>query len=119
MEHKAKGNSQYQIESPRNEAPMKQWIYACPILNTSHLCQMRISCIHHPFRKRIEPPFLEVVFISVYICTKFLYNIFYKIMCGSIGDFKCNSIGFYYSSYRIIFKITVIIFIFTYSMCNS
>ena len=50
---------------------------------------------------------------------KCLYKIFYKIRCSSISDFKCNSIGFYYSSYCIIFKRTAIIFVFTYSMCNS
>ena len=32
---------------------------------------------------------------------------------------KCNSNGFYYSSYCIIFKRTAIIFVFTYRMCNS
>ena len=33
---------------------MEQRIYTCPILNTSHLCQMRISRIQHPFRERIK-----------------------------------------------------------------
>ena len=54
MKHKAKSNGQHEIESPRNKAPMEQRIYACPILNTSHFCQMRISRIQHPFRERIE-----------------------------------------------------------------
>ena len=54
MEHKAKGNSQHKIEPPRNKAPVEQRIYACPILDTTHLCQMRIGCIQHPLRERIE-----------------------------------------------------------------
>ena len=33
---------------------MEQRIYTCPILDTTHLCQMWISCIQHPLRERIE-----------------------------------------------------------------
>ena len=33
---------------------MEQRIYPCPILDTTHLCQMWISCIQHPLRERIE-----------------------------------------------------------------
>ena len=60
MKHKAKSNCQHQIKSPWNKAPVKQRIYTCPILNTSHLCQMRIGCIQYPFRERVEQ----------YICAK-------------------------------------------------
>ena len=54
MKHKAKRNSQYQIESPRDKAPVKQWKYACPVLNAAKFCDVRICCVQNPLRERIK-----------------------------------------------------------------
>ena len=54
MKHKAKRNGQYQIESPRDKAPVKQWKYACPVLNAAKFCDVRICCVQNPLRERIK-----------------------------------------------------------------
>ena len=51
MKHKSERNSKYKIKSPWDKTPVEQRKYTCPLSYGTEISNMRISCIHYPFRE--------------------------------------------------------------------
>lgn len=54
MKHKAEGDSEYQIERPRDRTPVEQRVGAGPGLHGTHLGDMRIVRVKDPLTERVE-----------------------------------------------------------------
>ena len=54
MEHEAEGDSQNDVKAPWNRTPVEQWVNRSPVLNGTHLRNMRLICIKHPLTERIK-----------------------------------------------------------------
>ena len=54
MKHKAEGDSEYQIERPRDRTPVEQRVGAGPGLHGTELCDMRIVRVKDPFTEGVK-----------------------------------------------------------------